>query len=159
MKYRPILDRFMEKVELIPFHSCWEWTGQLSKSKGYAMIWDRKLGRTTVASRVSYQLFNGEIPDGLLVCHTCDNRSCVNPKHLWLGTYQNNTDDMIAKGRVATGLQQVGNRILSLEDVYSIRAEHKAGVVGFGYKAIAKRRGISAGAVRAILTKKTWWYV
>lgn len=68
-----------------------------NKSKGYSRI--RFGGRMQLAHRIAYQLTFGEIPGGLCVLHKCDNRPCVNTKHLFLGTYQDNSLDMYAKGR------------------------------------------------------------
>jgi hypothetical protein len=82
--------------------TCWEWTGTVI-SHGYGHF--KKKGKLYRAHRLSYTLFKGPIPDKLLVCHSCDNKKCVNPDHLWLGTSHDNVMDMVNKGRA------VGNRI------------------------------------------------
>lgn len=91
---RPIKDRFMEKVKLMP-SGCWEWQAS-KKKKGYGRF---KVQDFQHAHRFSYHIFKGNIPKGMLVCHKCDNPSCVNPAHLWLGTYSDNINDCYAKGR------------------------------------------------------------
>lgn len=78
---------------------CWEWQGCVMP-KGYGLLRHRPTSpKQMVAHRVSYQLHFGPIPDGIEVCHTCDNPPCVNPKHLFLGTIKDNYDDMLAKNR------------------------------------------------------------
>jgi hypothetical protein len=69
--------------------------------KGYAKVqWqENNVIKHMRAHRYSYQAFKGQIPDGMQVCHTCDVRNCVNPEHLWIGTNQDNFDDMVKKGR------------------------------------------------------------
>lgn len=75
---------------------CWEWSGTRN-SGGYGDI--RVDCRTTKAHRYSWEIHNGPIPAGMLVCHKCDNPPCVNPSHLFLGTARDNVNDMIKKGR------------------------------------------------------------
>lgn len=75
---------------------CLEFGGKLDRA-GYGRIWFR--GREMIAHRVAYILANGEIPDGLMVCHRCDNPACINARHLFLGTARDNVLDMVAKGR------------------------------------------------------------
>jgi hypothetical protein len=75
---------------------CIEWTKKV-RPDGYARSWID--GKNYYIHRISYIVFCGEIPDGLLVCHSCDNRKCLNPNHLWLGTHSENTIDKVNKGR------------------------------------------------------------
>lgn len=75
---------------------CWNWIGFKDKDgRGKVWVKDRK----EIASRVLYFISNGKIDKNLCVCHSCDNPSCVNPNHLWLGTKKENTHDMIRKNR------------------------------------------------------------
>jgi hypothetical protein len=85
--------------------SCWEWTGSRN-ANGYGQFQMKTAGRWApwLAHRVSYWLEKGDVPDGMCVCHSCDNRACVRPDHLWLGTVADNNRDMSHKGRVRTGV-------------------------------------------------------
>lgn len=95
----PVPERFWAKVHVTD--GCWEWQASTRQS-GYGQFYvpgpnGEKLMEQ--AHRVSYMLTFGDIPDGLHVCHACDNPLCVNPDHLWLGTRNDNMQDMARKGR------------------------------------------------------------
>jgi len=98
---RPVLDRLLGQVSYSD-DGCWLRLGA-DNGRGYSVL---KVGSVADGSRkqelghrVAWELFCGEIPDGLCVLHTCDNRRCINPDHLFLGTAKDNTDDMVSKGR------------------------------------------------------------
>lgn len=105
MKREP-LDRFLEKVSQAPGSACWIWRGCFDGDPRSGPNPRGQYGRFALdgyhmiaAHRASYLLFNGEIPAGLQVRHTCDNPPCVNPSHLVVGTVQDNADDAVARGR------------------------------------------------------------
>jgi hypothetical protein len=87
-------DRFLKFVDVDL--ECWNWTGALS-DKGYGRF--MLDGRNSHAHRVAYMLWVGEIPEGLSVCHKCDNPRCVRPQHLFVGSNSDNQQDSVSKGR------------------------------------------------------------
>ncbi len=88
--------RFFTGFKELGIGVCWQWMRCLSP-KGYGKIFDR--GKHKRAHRISWEIYHGPIPSNLLVCHTCDNPSCVNPNHLFLGTQKDNRVDCSTKGR------------------------------------------------------------
>lgn len=133
--------------------ACWPWVLSLSVT-GYGKFNRTTNGRrqTTGAHRIAWMVTYGDIPDGLFVCHHCDNRCCCNPRHLFLGTTEENMADMVAKGRSARGLRS-SIRKLSPDDVLTIR-EWVA--TGLSDRAIAELFPVSDSAIHAIRTGRTW---
>jgi predicted DNA-binding protein (UPF0251 family) len=98
-KMKPIIDRVLEKVFRIPFAGCWLFTGAV-KGFGYGIVGTGRRGEPNDrAHRITFRHFCGEIPAGMFVCHECDVPSCCNPDHLFLGSHQDNVNDMMKKGR------------------------------------------------------------
>jgi hypothetical protein len=90
--------RFLSKVNKTP--TCWLWTAYLDND-GYGKFWID--GRNINAHRVAYELWKGQIPDGMVMRHACDEPSCVNPEHLLFGTQADNIRDKVERGRQARG--------------------------------------------------------
>ena len=108
------MDRFWAKVQRGQDDECWRWIAAIRKA-GYGAL--KINGLVRGAHRISWELHYGEIPPGLYVMHTCDIRSCVNPKHLFVGTHKDNMADMMAKGRSPRGArEQKINRTTSVGD-------------------------------------------
>jgi hypothetical protein len=91
------VDLFWQKVDQSAGRfGCWPWAGS-KKEKGYGQAYF--MGKVMRAHRLAYELAIGPVPNGLMLCHFCDNPACCNPWHLAPGTAKQNTQDMIAKGR------------------------------------------------------------
>jgi hypothetical protein len=147
---RPLAERFWERVDVAGPDDCWEWKLSCFES-GYGQ-WKVKPKNLRV-HRVAYELSKGEIPDGLYVCHTCDNPPCCNPNHLWLGSNTDNQRDCIEKGRkVSPTGEGHGMAKLTAENVASIRAAHPRNTT----RSLALRFDVSQSQIRRIVTRTNW---
>lgn len=128
---------------------CWIWNFALHTT-GYGMS-QRAYG-SRKAHRVSYAAFNGPIPAGALVCHSCDTPSCVNPQHLFLGTPKDNTTDALRKGRLRRG-SECGRSSLTNESVLDIRMSTDS------LSVLAGRYRVSKAMVSKIRRGEAWKHV
>jgi len=142
----------------VQIDGCWEWPKGYFSQTGYGQFAiDASTPET--AHRMSYQVFNGKVGDGLYVCHICDNRKCFNPKHLFLGTPQINVDDMIVKGRAqdykASAIKRTGllrpykSKKFSKVDLDEIARLHKCGASA---RSIARQFGCDHKTITNITT-------
>lgn len=118
-----------DRIIIRPKTRCWIWTGDQHKD-GYGKIELRENGsyKRYRAHRISYEVFNGPIPDGLHVLHiVCDNPICVNPEHLKIGTNQDNVDDRMKKGRSGNLGEHCNKSKLKNKDIFEIREKYASG--------------------------------
>lgn len=172
-------ERFSSKVEIVG--ECWIWNAAKNRA-GYGVYCvytpeakekkDRK--RMMPAHRFSWSYINGEIPKGMFACHKCDNPSCVNPEHIFIGTQKENMADMRAKGRSAKGEkhwhrkhpemilrgEQIGNSKLTAEQVKRIREEYKPGKPNntseYSLTGLAKKYGVTFQTISKIINNQRW---
>lgn len=149
-------ERFWRYVDKRNDNECWEWQGQILCGYGRISVGARELA-SDGAHRVSWMIHNNQqIPKGLLIMHFCDNRRCVNPKHLSLGTYKDNHDDMVAKGRkvlVAPLGEENGKAVLTEALVREIRSSP------LNNADMARKLGVSVNCVRGVRIFRTWKHV
>lgn len=154
MRNAPLIDRFMDKVHMEPMSGCWLWGGALfSNGYGFMSVGNRKASM----HRLSWELHRGPIPDDLCVLHNCDNRACVNPMHLFVGTKGDNNADMHANNRDRCGIgERHGQAKITNEIVRAIRMMRASGAT---QKEVARHFGIAQSNVCLIVKRKTWTHV
>jgi hypothetical protein len=146
---RTIEERFWDKTTQKDDGSCWEWNGAKTR-QGYGKL-SIGLSKWALAHRVSFLIHNDYIPVNLCVLHSCDNPSCVNPNHLFLGTYLDNIDDKMRKGRFKPNLgEKNGSHKLTNDEVISIRADSRT------YPKIAESYNVSLSLITKIKNKRLW---
>ncbi len=152
-------ERFWAKVDRRGSDDCWEWQGYCHPL-GYGHFCKRiekNVNKKVLAHRFSYELHNGQISKGKLVCHKCDNPPCVNPKHLHEGTQSINIRDSVRRGRFnrnrSRGSECYGSKLTN-SDVRSIRIDNRSN------RKTASTYGVSETTIRHIKSGKTWsWLV
>ncbi len=157
-KYTPEqIERFWRNVKKTNDpNGCWVWTGT-KFGGGYGQFsWIiRKKRRFASTHRVAFEITFGEIPERLVVCHTCDNPSCVNPYHLFLGTPKDNTNDMIQKGRaIHQSHEENGRSKLTEVQVEEIRRRYIPRIVTT--RMLAKEFGVTSSVISDVVNYKTW---
>ncbi|SNY95513.1 HNH endonuclease [Halomonas sp. hl-4] len=145
--------RFLNRIEVDQATGCWEWQAGRNKD-GYGRM---KVGsRDELAHRVSYTIYKGPIPHGKIACHSCDNTGCVNPEHLWLGSNEDNTQDMMKKGRHRSA-GSLGSRnprsVLSEADAIEVLELIDQGLTN---KAIAAKFSVTHSTISCIRRGKSW---
>lgn len=154
--------RFWSKVDIKGQDDCWEWHGANANGYGRLRVGSLRDGtrRLIIAHRFAYESEYGPIPDGMLVCHHCDNPPCCNPRHLFVGTIADNNRDKSEKGRYVSpackGMHN-GRSKLTDDDVREIRRAYASKEMG-GYR-LAAKYGVSDAVIYSILRNKRWTHV
>lgn len=148
------LERFHNTYAPEPNTGCWLWTGYLNTRSKYGVMSIEN--KKKFAHRVAYEIFKGEIPDNLCVCHKCDVRTCVNPDHLFLGTKTDNMQDCLSKGRFSIGSKHKNSK-LNESEVLVIRDTYNNSNIT--QKELAKIYGVSQTTIRLVIEKKRWAYL
>ena len=141
----------LKKNDLRP-EECWIWA-KSPNGRGYGNV--HVNGKTISAHRLSYELFKGPIPDGLYVCHTCDNKRCVNPNHLFIGTQKDNLQDASRKGIMNFG-EKNGQAKLTVNQVREIK---KKLLSGQSQVELAKEYKVTKGNIAHIARGRTWAWI
>lgn len=138
--------RFWNGVDVRHRNECWVWRG---RRIGFGHGEFKVDGRAQFTHRIAFTLAFGEIPEGMLVRHSCDNPACCNPTHLVTGSHHDNVRDRVIRQRGAVG-EKAGKAKLTNEDVYVIRASSAPRAE------LAARFGVSIHNITAIKTRRSW---
>jgi hypothetical protein len=154
MRRKKDLERFWSKVTRAKPSECWEWNSAKDE-KGYGLFWLE--GQSRRAHPLAYMDKNGDIPEGMQVLHSCDNPPCCNPRHLFLGTNDDNVGDKVRKGRQARNAgERCGTSKLTERDVKEIRRLRGEGQT---LREIGKQFNVTLQLVHLIYTRKAWAHV
>lgn len=144
---------FWSRVEVTKPDQCWPWRGR-KDAAGYGLFTTGGVGH--MAHRVAYFIAFSKDPESMQVCHECDNPTCCNPGHFFLGTIADNMADRTAKGRTASG-EGNGNCRLTEVKVYQLRSLYESGF--YGVTQLGNLFGISRYTARRIIQRKAWKHI
>lgn len=152
------VEPFWDKIAVSEDHNaCWEWQ-RLRNKQGYGIL--KTGGGSRRAHRYVWELFNGPIPESMFVCHKCDNPPCCNPSHLFLGTHQDNMQDMMDKGRTGHPAQpgeKHRSAKLNSQQVIRIRDLYESGK--YSYSELSDMFGVTSAQIGYIVTRKNWTHL
>jgi len=149
---RSAIDRFWEKVNKDTPNGCWEWTGAIMPF-GHGQMGSGKGRKLILAHRFAWELENGPIPEGMEICHHCDNPRCVRVSHLFLGTHQENMADMHQKERRSRGRTAV----LTESQVIEIRQKYVPHIITF--KILGIEYGVATETIANIIWRRNWAHI
>lgn len=149
-------ERLLSHIKINIETDCWEWQGSKRNGYGRMIVGSRKdkTRKSKSAHRVSYEIYHGEIPIGMDVCHRCDNPCCVNPNHLFVGTRQDNINDRESKGRnkIQYGSKN-GRAILNEDQVIEIREKRN---LGMSFGKLSKEYGVCKKTIMRAASGQNW---
>ena len=151
--FKILKDKFWKNVNRQDDDMCWNWSGNIN-SNGYGRVLIKK--DHIFAHRASWMIHFGEIPEGMHVCHHCDNRKCVCPDHLFLGTNLDNIKDKMIKGRQSKGIERPAAK-LNDEKVIRIRDLFHRG--GYSNKGLSEMFCVSRSQISDVVNYKSWRHV
>lgn len=138
------------KANIVKHGGCWLWRSAIGKDRYATFCVD---GVTYIAHRISWEIYNSKkIPYGKLVLHSCDRKACINPKHLRVGNYQDNTNDAIKRRRLPYG-ERNKNSKLTTNKVIEIRRKRKAGASVYQ---LSMEYGVTSPTIYNVIYKCTW---
>ena len=148
---------FWNKIKVLGNNDCWEWRAFKDKD-GYGQYSSWKDGDEQRVHRIMWILKFGSIPKGALVCHKCDNPSCCNPNHLFLGTHRDNMKDMVKKGRVGCVKgENHGCSKLTIQQVLEIRSKYVTGK--YLQRQLAVEYGVDRTTISSVVNRKIWRHI